>query len=179
MSLPRESLHTVPEETARVAQAAFPEGNVYMWLRDELGSLFDDALFAAVYALEGQPALHPWRLVLVSVMQFMENLTDRQAAQAVRARSDWKYVLGRELTDEGFDFSALSEFRTRLVQGSIEQTLLATLLTRCQERGWLKARRRQRTDSTHMLGAVKALNQPELVGETLRHAPELPRHGRS
>jgi transposase len=170
MSLPRDGLHPVPEETARVAHAAFPDGNVYLRLRDELGTLFDDALFTAVYAIEGQPALHPWRLALVSVMQFMENLSDRQAAQAVRARIDWKYALGLELSDEGFDFSALSEFRTRLVHGSLEQTLLDTLLTRCQERGWLKARGRQRTDSTHILGAVKALNQLELVGETLRHA---------
>lgn len=170
MSLPGDSLQPVPEETARVAHAAFPHGNVYLRLRDELGTVFEDALFTAVYAREGQPALHPWRLALVSVMQFMENLSDRQAAQAVRARIDWKYVLGLELTDEGFDFSALSEFRTRLVQGGIEQTLLDTLLTRCQERGWLKARGRQRTDSTHILGAVKALNQLELVGETLRHA---------
>lgn len=170
MSLPRDGLRPVPEETARVAHAAFPDGNVYLRLRDELGTLFDDELFSAVYAIEGQPALHPWRLALVSVMQFMENLSDRQAAQAVRARIDWKYALGLELTDEGFDFSALSEFRTRLVRGSLEETLLDTLLTRCQERGWLKARGRQRTDSTHILGAVKALNQLELVGETLRHA---------
>jgi transposase len=169
MSLPRDGLQPIPEETVRVARAAFPDGNVYLRLRDELGTLFDDALFSAVYASEGQPALHPWRLALVSVMQFMENLSDRQAAQAVRARIDWKYALGLELTDEGFDFSALSEFRTRLVNGSLEETLLDTLLTRCQERGWLKARGRQRTDSTHILGAVKALNHLELVGETLRH----------
>src|SRR5262249_45289207 len=128
-----------------------------------------DELFTAVYAIEGQPALHPWQLALVSVMQFMENLSDRQAAQAVRARIDWKYALGLELTDEGFHYSVLSEFRTRLVGGGIERLLLDRLLERRQERGWLKARGRQRTDSTHILGAVKALNQLELVGETLRH----------
>ena len=170
MSLPRDGLHPVPVETARVAHAAFPEGNVYLRLRDELGTLFDDELFTAVYAIEGQPALHPWQLALVGVMQFMENLSDRQAAHAVRARIDWKYALGLELTDEGFHYSVLSEFRTRLVQGSLEQVLLDTLLQRCQARGWLKARGRQRTDSTYILGAVKALNQLELVGETLRHA---------
>ena len=170
MSLPRDGVHPVPVETARVAHAAFPTGNVYMQLRDELGTLFDDELFTAVYAIEGHPALHPWQLALVSVMQFMENLSDRQAAQAVRARIDCKYALGLELTDEGFHYSVLSEFRTRLVQGSIEQVLLDTLLQRCQEQGWLKARGRQRTDSTYILGAVKALNQLELVGETLRHA---------
>lgn len=170
MSLPRDGVHPVPVETARVAHAAFPEGNVYLRLRDELGTLFDDALFTAVYAIEGQPALHPWQLALVSVMQFMENLSDRQAAHAVRARIDWKYALGLELTDEGFHYSVLSEFRTRLVHGSLEQVLLDTVLKRCQERGWLKARGRQRTDSTYILGAVKSLNQLELVGETLRHA---------
>jgi transposase len=156
-------------ETARVAHAAFPDGNVYLRMRDELGTLFDEGLFAAVSSSEGQPALHPWQLALASVMQFMENLSDRQAAQAVRARIDGKYALGLDLTDEGLHYAVLSEFRTRLVQGSIEQTLLDTLLKRCQERGWLKARGRQRTDSTHVLGAVKALNQLDLVGETLRH----------
>lgn len=170
MSLPRDGLHPVPVETARVAHAAFPDGNVYLRLRDELGTLFDDELFIAVYAIEGQPAVHPWQLALVSVLQFMENLSDRQAAQAVRARIDWKYVLGLELTDEGFHYSVLCEFRTRLVQGGSERLLLDRLLERCQERGWLKARGRQRTDSTHVLGAVKLLNQLELVGETLRHA---------
>jgi transposase len=183
MSLPRDGLHPVPVETARVAHAAFPDGNVYLRLRDEVGTLFDDELFTAVYSVEGQPALHPWQLALVSVMQFMENLSDRQAAQAVRARIDWKYALGLELTDEGFHYSALSEFRSRLLQGSLEQRVLDALLERCRERGWLKARGRQRTDSTYVLGAVKALNQLELVGETLRHvlnvlatvAPEWPK----
>jgi transposase len=169
MSLPRDGLRPVPVETARVARAAFPDGNIYLRLRDELDTLFGDEMFSALYAVEGQPALHPWQLALVSVMQFMENLSDRQAAQAVRARIDWKYALGLELTDEGFHYSVLSEFRTRLVQGGMEQVLLDTLLQRCQERGWLRARGRQRTDSTYILGAVKALNQLELVGETLRH----------
>jgi transposase len=160
----------VPVETARVAHAAFPDGHVYLRLRDELDTLVDDERFAAVYASEGQPALHPWQLALVSVMQFMENLSDRQAAQAVRARIDWKDARGLELADAGFHYSVLSECRTRLVQGGLEQALLDTWLKRCQERGWLKARGRQRTDSTQILGAVKALNQRERVGETLRHA---------
>jgi transposase len=103
-------------------------------------------------------------------MQVMEHQSDRQAAEVVRARIDWKYALGMELSDEGFHYSVLSAFRLRLVHGSLEKVLLDTWLTRCQERGWLKACGRQRTDSTSVLGAVKALNQLELVGETLRHA---------
>jgi transposase len=139
-----------------------------MRLRDELGALFADDLFPPVYASEGQPALHPWQRALVSVMQFAENLSDRQAADAVRARIDGKDARGLELSAEGFHYSVLSEFRPRLVEGSREQMLLDRLLERCGERGWLKARGRQRTDSTHVLGAVKALNQWELVGATLR-----------
>jgi transposase len=108
MSLPRDGVHPVPEETAHVAHAAFPGGNVYLRLRDELGILFDDAMFSAVYSRAGQPALHPWQLALVSVMQFMKNLSDRQAAQAVRARIDWEYALGLDLTDEGVHYSVRS-----------------------------------------------------------------------
>jgi len=139
-------------------------------LREELGTVFDAERFPAVDSIAGQPALHRWQRALVSVMQFMEHLSDRQAAQAVRARIDWKYARGLELTDEGLDDAVRRAFRTRLVRGSREQRLVDTWLKRCQARGWLKARGRQRTDSTSILGAVKALHQLELVGETLRHA---------
>jgi transposase len=91
-------------------------------------------------------------------------------ADAVRGRIDWKYALGLELTDPGFDASVLSEFRARLVTGAAEQLPLDTLLARCRERGWLKARGRQRTDSTHVLAAVRALNRTEVVTETMGYA---------
>jgi transposase len=170
MSLhPREVL-PVPEETRRVAQAAFPRGNVYMRMRDELGAIYDDHLFAPFFPTRGQPAASPWRLALTTVMQFAEGLSDRQAADAVRSRIDWKYALSLELTDPGFDHTVLSEFRTRLVAGQAEQQLLETLLSRVRERGLLKARGRQRTDSTHVLAAIRVLNRLELVGETLRYA---------
>ncbi len=73
-------------------------------------------------------------------MQFAEGLSDRQAAEAVRARIVWKYALGLELTDAGFDFSVLSEFRVRLVNGDAESLLLNALLTQCKARGYLKTR---------------------------------------
>jgi transposase len=130
----------------------------------------DDACFAPLFARRGRPAEAPWRLALVTVMQLAEGLSDRQAAEAVRARIDWKYALGLELTDPGFDFSVLSEFRTRLIAGSAEQLLLERLLTVCREHGWLQARGRQRTDSTHVLGALRVLNRLERVAETLRAA---------
>lgn len=106
----------------------------------------------------------------MTVMQFAEGLSDRQAAEAVRARIDWKYALGLELTDAGFDHSVLSEFRSRLVCGAAEQLLLEKMLVRFRERGWLKARGRQRTDSTHVLGTLRILSRLELMTETMRAA---------
>jgi transposase len=170
MSLHPDPWGPVPEETARVARAAFPKGTLYLHLRDELGPLYDDALFADLFPSRGQPAEAPWRLALVTVLQFAEDLPDRQAAEAVRSRIDWKYLLGLELTDSGFDASVLCEFRARLVAGAAEQRLLDRLLTLARERGLLKPRGRQRTDSTHVLAAIHVLNRLECVGETLRHA---------
>jgi transposase len=137
---PSQSISAIPEQTAQVAQAAFPQGNIYLQIRDELGSLYDDQLFASLYGNRRQSAAPPWRLALVSIMQFMENLSDRQAAAAVRSRIDWKYALSLELTDSGFDFSVLSEFRSRLIAGGQETQLLNHLSEQCQSRGWLKAR---------------------------------------
>ena len=101
MSLQPSPIPPVPEQTARVARAAFPKGNPYLRLRDELGTVFGDDDFADLYPRRGQPALAPWRLALVTVLQFREGLSDRRAADAVRARIDWKYLLGLELTDPG------------------------------------------------------------------------------
>jgi len=139
-------------------------------LRDELGAIYEDERFTPLFSVRGHPAGAPWRLALVTVLQFAEDLTDRQAADAVRGRLDWKYLLGLELTDAGFDFSVLSEFRDRLVAGGAEHHLLDALLDRCKAAGLVKARGKQRTDSTHVLAAVRALNRPECVGETLRAA---------
>jgi transposase len=170
MSLHPHIIAPVPAETARVTRAAFPKGHPYLTFRDALGTIFQDEDFAALFPLGGQPSLPPWRLALVTIMQFRENLADRQAAEAVRARIDWKYLLSLELTDPGFDFSVLSEFRDRLLAGSAEELLLDKLLERCCTVGLLKARGQQRTDSTHVLAAIRVLNRLELVAETLRAA---------
>src|SRR5262245_19397625 len=167
MSLHPHVIAPVPEETARVARAAFPKGHPYLTFRDALGTVFQDEDFAAVFPMNGQPGLPPWRLALVTIMQFRENLADRQAAEAVRARIDWKYLLGLELSDPGFDFSVLSEFRDRLLAGRAEALLLDKLLERCRTMGLLRARGQQRTDSTHVLAAIRVLNRLELVAETL------------
>ncbi|GAC1438190.1 MAG: hypothetical protein NVSMB65_12500 [Chloroflexota bacterium] len=153
-----------------MARAAFPKGHPCLRLRDTLGTIYDDTRFAALFPSQGRPAEAPWRLALVTVLQFAEGLTDRQAADAVRDRLAWKYLLGLELTDTGFHFSILSDFRARLVDGGAEHRLLDALLERCKEVGLLKPRGKQRTDSTHVLAAVRALNRLECAGETLRAA---------
>ena len=168
MSLRPEPIGAIPAETARVARAAFPKGTLVMRLRDESRALYEDEDFAAFYSTRGQPGLAPWRLALVTVLQFLEHLSDRQAADAVRARIDWKYALGLELTDPGFHFSVLADFRARLVAGWAEHLLLDRMLERFKARGLVKARGKQRTDSTHVLAAVHDLHLLELVAETLR-----------
>ena len=170
MSLKPTPIQPVPEGTARVAKAAFRKGNPLLKLRDELGAIFADEDFADLFPKLGQPGLPPWRLALVTLLQFREDLPDRRAAEAVRARIDWKYLLGLELDDPGFDHSVLCEFRARLLEGGAEERLLHKLLEACQARGLLKARGRQRSDTTHVLAAIRTLNRLEPVGETLRAA---------
>jgi len=138
-----------------------------MQLREALGTIYTDEGFDDLFPTHGQPAEAPWRLALVTVFQFMEGLTDRQAADAVRDRLAWKYALSLELTDPGFDHTVLSEFRSRLVEGNAEQRLLDLLLARCREGGWLKVRGRQRTDSTHVLARVRTLNRTLCVAQTM------------
>ncbi|NJM71609.1 MAG: transposase [Scytonema sp. RU_4_4] len=170
MSLQPQTHFSIPSETARVAQVAFPKGNKYIRMRDELGVFYSDEAFAPLFPRRGQPALAPWRLALVTVMQYAEGLTDRQASDNVRSRIDWKYALGLELTDSGFDFSVLSEFRSRLIDGAQERQLLDLMLSCFVEKGLLKAPKQQRTDSTHVLAAIRTLSRLENLGETLRYA---------
>jgi transposase len=160
----------IPEETQRVAHAAFPRSTLCLQIADALGPVYEDKSFAGLFPRRGQPAQAPGRLAWVTVLQFVENLSDRAAADAVRGRLDWKYLLGLELTDPGFDHTVLSEFRSRLVTGQAEQQLLDRLLEQLQAQGLLQTGGRQRTDSTHILAAVRDLNRLERVGETLRAA---------
>ena len=163
----------VPEQTALVARAAFPKGALAMRLRDGLGMWCRDADFTGLYADgPGRPGLSPAQLMAVTVLQFTENLTDRQAAAAVRGRIDWKYCLGLDLTDSGFDFSVLSLFRARLLEGGAGRAPLDLMLARLKDAGLAVPGTRQRTDSTHVLARVRDLNRLELAGEAVRAALE-------
>jgi transposase len=163
----------IPEETIRLARAIYKKrSNVYILMRDEVGIVYWDSEFADLFSHQGRPGESPGNLAMISVMQFAEGLSDEQAAEMVRSRIDWKYMLGLALSDSGFDGSVLSTFRGRLIAGSREAALLDSMLALFMERGWLKSRGKQRTDSTIVLAAIRELNRLEMVGETLRHALE-------
>jgi len=137
-------------------------------IRDELGELFADEKFVEAFADRGTPGWSPGRLALVTALQMAENLTDRQAAEAVRDKISWKYALGLGLADTGFDFSVLSEFRARVAHHGLEAKALDLLVAALVDKGLIKARGKQRTDSTHVLAAVRDLNRLELAGESVR-----------
>ncbi len=170
MSLQAHSLEPIPELTSRIARASFPKGTLAMQLRDALGPIYEDADFADLFPKRGRAAEAPWRLALVAVLQALENRSDRQAAEMVRARLDWKYALSLPLDDEGFDASILVDFRQRLVANSAQDRLLEPILQVCRQRGWLKAGGKQRTDSTWVIANVRGLSSLESVGESLRAA---------
>jgi transposase len=170
MSLPPTHTYVVPEQTARVAKAAFPQGTLCLQLYDHLGTILQDHDFTDLFPPRGQPAAAPFRLALVTVLQFAEGLSDRAAAEAVRGRLDWKSLLCRELEEAGFDHAVLCEFRERLLAGSAERRLLEKRLETLRVHKLVKVRGRARTDSTDVVAAIRTMNRLARVVETLRAA---------
>lgn len=171
MTLHPHPIPPIPETTVAAVHAAFPKGNLYVDLRAEFGTLYTDQLFSDLYPPCGRSVeVPPWRLALIVIMQYIEGLTDRQAADAVRRCMDWKYALSLDLTDPGFDFTLLHDFRQRLLVNNAAQRLLDTFLTLCKARGLIKARGTQRTDSTHVLAAIRTLHRLASVLETVHYA---------
>lgn len=162
-----------PEPTAEVARAVRArfhgrEMPLPVAVRDRFGELFADVEFASAFGVTGPLGWSPGRLALVTVFQMAENLTDRQAAEAVRDRLSWAYALGLDLADTGFDHTVLSEFRSRVVTHHLEEKVLDLLLARLKEMGLVEAGGKQRPDSTSVVAAVRDLNRLELVGESVR-----------
>lgn len=170
MSLKVRPPWKMPEETAVVGQAIIKPDSPYRLIGEQLFPQFREADYADLYSAEGKPGISPIILAFVTVFQFMEKLPDRQAAESMRMRIDWKYALHLPLTNAGFDYSVLSEFRDRLIQHEAEGRVFETLVQAFQTMGLVKARGKQRTDSTAMLTKVRRLSRLELVVETLRLA---------
>jgi transposase len=172
MSLKAQPMCPIPEDTFLVGQQLLAEDDLYRIIGEQYAELVKDEDFAGVYSHTGQPGYSPARLSLVTVLQAMEHLSDRGAKHMVRTRIDWKYALHLPLTDQGFDASVLSEFRARLVAGKAERKFFEALLEKLKEKGLLKGRGMQRSDSLQVVAAVRDLNRLELVMETLRVALE-------
>jgi transposase len=170
MSLKPQPSRPMPEELVRIGAVLLPSDSPYRLIGDQLYAQYDNAAFADLYHAEGAPALPPVDLLFVLAFQGLEDLSDRQAAEAVRVRLDWKYALHLPLDYAGFDFSVLSDFRARLLAHDAHARLFDTLLGQLRDLGLLKRRGRQRTDSLAILTRVHLLNRIELVVETLRLA---------
>jgi transposase len=160
----------MPPEIQAWGDKHLPTDSLYRLVGDTLYPQFRDEDFVDCYHPEGKPGLSPVLLALVTVFQHRENLADRAAVTAVRTRLDWKYALHLPLDDAGFAPSVLCEFRQRLLIHSAEARIFEHVLAQCATLGLLKRRGTQRTDSTHVLAAIRALNRLETVGEALRLA---------
>ncbi|HYQ68790.1 transposase [Actinophytocola sp.] len=172
MSVRVRSGEQVPSLTAQVARASNPGGTTAMWVKDRLNGLWRDEDFLDWYPRDGRPGLSPAQLATVCVLQFLLDLSDRQAAEAVRCRIDFKYALAMELDDSAFHHSVLADFRDRLAQGDRADRLLDLALARLKDAGLVRERGTQRTDSTHVLAAVRDLTRLELITEAIRAALE-------
>jgi transposase len=170
MTLQRRDRAEMRADSAAVGQTLLPESNPYRVIGDHLADVLDDAHFAALYDTTGRAAISPSLLALVTLFQVMENLPDREAAEQVVVRLDWKYALHLPVTDAGFDFSCLCYFRRRLLEHAQERLVFEQVLDKIQALGFIKKRGKQRTDSLAVLGAVRLLSTLEMVTETLRLA---------
>lgn len=163
----------IPARTVAVAKKVFKKGNRYVKVRDELGIVFANEKFKHLFSHQGRAAEAPGNLAIILVMQHLEGLSDREAAEQVGARIDWKYMLGLELEEEGIRHQILGEFRQRLVAGESTDLLLDEILKRFREKGWLKESKKQRTDATYIVSAARRLKRIELVWEALSKALEM------
>jgi transposase len=168
MSMKPQGLEPIPEETVQIVRNALRKGSSITNLRDALGPTYDDEPFAHLFPKQGRKAEAPWRLALITVFQFMEGLSDRQAAEMVSNRLDWKYALSLSVEEEGPDFSTLSDFRQHLTDAGAQDVVLEPILHIARERGLLKAGGKQRTDATYVLATVRQLHRIESVGEAIR-----------
>jgi transposase len=170
MSLKAPFPSTIPEETQSVVAPLLGEDNVYRLIGQEIEHMLDEAALAEMYEAEGRPAINPIGLTVVTVIQFLEKLPDRMAAQMAVMRLDWKDARRQGLEWRGFHDTDVCNFRKRLLSHGQERVAVEQALNYLRERGYLKAGGKHRTDSTHSVGAVMRLSRLELVWETLRLA---------
>jgi transposase len=170
MSLKDAFPSEIPPETARLVEVLMADDSVYRIVAECVNDFLRDEDFKDWYAIEGRPGINPIILSLVTLFQFLEKLPDRAAAQMAVMRLDWKYALRQPLDWTGFHYSDLCNFRKRLVAHGGESLIFERLLAYLRKRGLVQAGGRQRTDATHILGAVKQMSDVEVMREAVRMA---------
>jgi len=170
MSLLNRWSEDIPTDTAALGEHLLAPDDPYRLVGQEASRFFRLQDFVALYAAIGRGAICPIVLSLVTIFQYLENLPDREAAKQARLRIDWKYALHQPLTWLGFHYSDLCNFRQRLLAHGQERLVFEQVLQWVQQHGLVRKQGRQRTDSSHLLGAVERLSRLELVWETLRLA---------
>ena len=169
MSLKETFPEEIPPKTREIVEGMLPDDSICRLLGEKGGDILDQVPLAAMYSYTGRGGINPVLLCFVLILQYMEKLPDRSAAEMARMRMDWKYALRQELDWQGFDYSSLCNFRKRLHAHGKEYLIFEQVLTYLRESGYIKSKR-QRTDATHVLAAVERLSRLELVWETLRLA---------
>ena len=162
------SFQAIPQEISRWGKKYLKDHSLYRVVGDQLSSFISADEFTSMYSNTGRPSINPIILSLVTVFQFLEDIPDRVAAEYVRTRLDWKYALHIPLDDPGFHYSDLCNFRKRLAEHGKESLLFDQLLKHIESLGFLKKRKYQRTDSTHVLAVVCELSRLENLSESLR-----------
>lgn len=169
MSLQVSFPRAIPEITRQMVEPILPMESVCRLLGNQAEALVDENALSEMYHREGRGGINPVILSFVLILQFLENIPDRQAGLMVVMRMDWKYALRQELSWTGFDYSSLCNFRKRLYAHGQEFVIFNQLIAHLKAAGYIKSKR-QRTDATHVLGAIERMSRLELVWETLRLA---------
>jgi transposase len=162
----------IPEDTREVVERLLKDSSLYGYLGEHAPEMLNEEMMQGWYSPEGRPGLPPLLMMLVSIFQYVEKLPDRQAAEMAVMRLDWKYALRQMLGWTVFHYSDLCNFRKRLLANQAEASVFEQVLKHLQTQGYVKAKGKQRTDATHVLGQVAWLSRLELVWETLRMALE-------
>ena len=171
MSLPQAKVQRTLFDARMLVEHLFPEGCRYRVFHEKILPVLwakRDELCALYCEDNGRPAIEPVIAMAVTLLQFMEKVPDRQAAENVRLHLGWKYAIDLEVDDAGFHYSSLCNFRGRLVDREATRIGFDAILEALREAGLVRKRSRQRLDSTHVLGNVARMSRLECVRETIR-----------
>jgi len=142
-------------DAAALCRQLVPDGSVEAFLADHRHELFPDEMFEDLFPSgRGRPSIPADVVASVMVLQALEGLSDRDAARALRDRISWKVACGLALDDEGFDFSVLTYWRTRLRKSEHPERIFDAVRSVIDATGVLKGKTRRALDSTLLDDAV-------------------------